>query len=491
MILKINTIDYTTQISVNGFRYEENITSKVDILNMRYIKTASKTYVPAVGDEVELYDEGVQVFGGEIIQVSCSVVADLPAYDIQVKDWVHTLDRRLVADSYQAQDLAQTVKDILASYAPDISEGTIDTTGIVIEDIVFNYARPSDAIRTIAEYAGFDWWITPAKELYFMARGANGAPFDVTTTNVKDLTLMKNDKQLKNVIYVMGGDYVGASITDTLSKGDGTRVRFPIPYVYDSAPVVKVNAVTQTVGVEGLHTTGYDCYWNRNEKIISFATAPADPYEIEITGDPLLPLLVKMTAPDLTKGVYEFKIVDRSIKTKDAVRRRARAELDAYASTIAEAQFTTDTAGLRAGQRITVTNDVLGVTAEKYVIQQIIATRHHTGTLKYTVRLANTKAFEIIEFMRMLLEMGDKTVGGLGDSTALLDTIMTLSEQVIANEVYSFNRDRHTVAEQVTLGEDIKMRTNYVNTWVWGLYEPTSIDDIKRTPLWSKGAVWA
>ena len=490
MQVKINNIDYTSQIERRGFRFEENITSKVNTLNMQYKLLGSKSYVPKVGDTVESYDGTTKVFAGQIIQVVARVEADVPVYDIQCKDWVNLLDRRLVADSYQAQDLAQTVKDILADYASDITEGDIETTGIVIDDLVFNYARVSDAIRTIAEYAGYDWWVTTDKKLNFKVRGSNSAPFDADAENITSLMLTKNDKQLRNVIYVMGGDYVANSTTDTLSQGDGTRLRFTMPYVYDSAPVIKVDGTTKTVGVEGLHTTGYDCYWNRNEKIVYFPTAPADGAVIEVTGDPLLPLLVKMKSTNQDKGAYEYKVVDKSLKTKDAVRRRAKAELDAYADTIAEATFTTTRSGLRAGQRIYVYNTELGISGEKYIIQQVVATPNTKDNFTYMVKLANVKAFEIIEFMRMLLEIGDRAIGGLGDSTAILDTIMTFAEQVKLNEVLTLNASRHTLAEGTTLTEDIKMRLNYQNTWVYGEYAPTSIDDPKRVPMWDKGALW-
>jgi len=493
MIIKINGTDRTQEIDRESFSLEWNVSSKVDVARFRYNKTAGKSYSPSVTDVVEVYKDGVMIWAGQITEHRASVVGDVGVYEIVAKSWEHLLDKKLVADNYQNQDIAQTVRDILSGI-PDISEGNIVDTNIILSGVSFNYVKPSDAIRSLAEYAGFDWWINPDKTLDFVPRGDNRAPFDCRTDDADTIisfSLLKNDSQLRNVIYVIGSDYVGNTTTDTLSRGDGQRKRFTLPYVYDTKPTVKLNGVTQTVGVEGLDDpTQFDCLWNRNEKIIVFPTAPADGATIEVTGDPLLPLLVKMKAPDTSKGEFEHRIIDRSLKTKDAVRRRARAEIDAYSQTITEATFSTYRDGLKAGQKIYVYSSALGISAEKYIIQQVRMTPHGQRW-RYDVKLANVKAFEIIELMRLLLLQDERVIGGLGDASETVDTIMTFYEQIQTSEQWRVNRGRRHLNDTVSMSQVVKVRKNYNRQWVWGDYTPTGIDDPKRVPMWDRGATWA
>ena len=474
MIVKINGVDRTAEIEKSSFVIEWNVSSKIDIARFTYIMTGDKTYTPKVADTVDITKDGVLIWAGQITGHRAGIVGGKGSYKITAKSWEYLLDKKLVAQNYQNQDISQTVRDILSGVS-DISEGNIIDTGIVLAGVSFDYVNPSDAIRSLAEYAGYDWWINPDKTLDFVPRGTNTAPFDVNTNNAEDiidLSLLKDDSQLRNVVYIIGGDYVGNTTTDTLAKGDTQRKRFTLPYVYDKTPVVKLNGVTKTVGVEGLDDpTAFDCLWNRNEKIVAWNTPPASGDVIEVTGEPLLPLIVKMKSSDTSKGEFEHKIVDRTLKTKDAVRRRARAELDAYAKTITEGTFSTYKDGLKAGQKIFVYANELGITGEKYIVQQVKMTTHG-NKYRYDIKLANVKAFEIIELMRFLLLKEERVVGGLGDASQTVDTIMIL-------------------AEQVNVSATEKVRLGYDHTWVWGDYVPTSIDDVKRTPVWGGGATWA
>ena len=107
--------------------------------------------------------------------------------------------------------------------------------------------------------------------------------------------------------------------------------------------------VVKTVGIEFLDAEGlFDCYWNSNEKVISFPTPPVSG-DIDTTGNPLIPLFVKVKAPNNTDGEFEFKIIDKTLKTEDAVRQRAEVEIETYAKATDTANFITTKKGLEAG----------------------------------------------------------------------------------------------------------------------------------------------
>ena len=503
--------DITEQVRPESFRREQNITSKLDTCRFVYRKYGGRTYVPAVADEIEITKDGGTEFAGKIVDIVSRVEGkDILIFEISCADWTYLADQKLYVNSHEGE----TAKDIVDAIVANLSTLGITGTnveasaaGFDIEFLQFDYARTSDALRQVAELIGYDWYIDYDKDLHFFPKGAASAPFGLTDTGGKyiyrSLTLRDSDKQLKNTIYIVGADYVGASTTDKIGTGDNVQKRFNLPYKYDAKPTITVAGVGKTVGIDFIDDPmSFDCLWNFSEKVINFTTAPASG-AIEATGLPLIPLLLKLTAPGsvAAKGVYEFKIVDKTLKTQDAVRKRAQAELDAYAESITEAEFDTIESGLVAGQRLTVESAIRGIASTDYLIQQISTTMRTHDTFVHHVKLANVKAYEIVEFLRQLLLIGEKTLGVIRDSASILNLILSLGDStdiVQATEV--LDTSGSTLGEKadlesidITTPSDVLLNAgiNDPATWVWGAYAPVNDADRNRPPKWDRGALWA
>ena len=97
---------------------------------------------------------------------------------------------------------------------------------------------------------------------------------------------------------------------------------------------------------------------------------------------------------------------------------------------------------------------------------------NHLNEFKYHVKLSNVKAYEIIEFMRMLLRKGEKEFGTIRNPTSILNTIISLFESFEISQ------------------EELKIKNNFEYTWVWGEYTPIDMDDPVRAPAWNSGVVW-
>ena len=472
--VKINNVEIPVQ--KKSFSISKNITSKVDTCSFIYLKTGDRTYVPKVFDDVEVFDDAEKVFAGVITEFDDSVQgSDLLTYRVLCTDYTFLFDRKLVAETYENETVSDIIEDIVANFTDGFTTNNVENLSTNIEFIQFDYTRPSDALRDIADSVGYDWYVDYDKDIYFFPRGSRLAPFNVTDdTNYewKSLKLKKSGKQMKNVIYIIGSDYVGDEIEDKVGEGDGKQKRFNLPYRYDKQPTVKLGGVSKTVGIEFLSDSGsFDCYWNSNEKVISFPTAPASG-DVDIKGKPLIPLFVKVKAPNNVDGEFEFKIIDKTLKTEEAVRARAKVEIDTYAKAVDSANFITQQKGLEVGQKIKVDSTIRGIDNEKYIIQTITLTVNNYNKFKYNVKLSNVKAYEIIEFMRMLLRKGEKEFGIVRNPTSILNTITTLFD--------SFNVST----------EELKVRNNFEYTWVWGAYTTTSINDTVRSPSWNCGTTW-
>lgn len=155
----------------------------------------------------------------------------------------------------------------------------------------------------------------------------------------------------------------------------------------------------------------YDVLYSFQEKIITFATAPDAVDLIEWTGDPYYPVFVlyKENSSISLYGEYQFKIVDKSIKSREGARQRALQEVLAWAEQVSEATFVTYSDGLRAGQTINIQSDIRGLD-ENYVIQSISAYARGSGSLAYQIKCVTTKTLGILYWLQKQIMKDDRDV---------------------------------------------------------------------------------
>lgn len=112
----VNGIERTSLIEWHTIELNENLTDEVDTLRFTYLKTASRSFIPGVLDEVTFFQGGVKIFGGNIVDINESVLQDSIMYSVTVKDYAHIMDRYLVVDSYTNQPAINIICDILNRY---------------------------------------------------------------------------------------------------------------------------------------------------------------------------------------------------------------------------------------------------------------------------------------------------------------------------------------------------------------------------------------
>jgi hypothetical protein len=160
-----------------------------------------------------------------------------------------------------------------------------------------------------------------------------------------------------------------------------------------------------------IETVDYDVLYSFQEKIITFEVAPSGGATIEWTGDPFFPIFVLYKENNSISdfGEYQYKIIDKSIKTQEGARQRALQEVLSWSEQINEAQFKTYTSGLRAGQTINIQSDIRGLD-EDYIIQRIIARGRSGGSLEYTVRCVTTRTFGILYWLQQQIMKDDREI---------------------------------------------------------------------------------
>ena len=107
----------TSVVLWETLNWESALTYQVDTLSFSVQKFGTRTFAPAVLDEVTLYDGGVKVYGGHIVNINQRVdSADRLIYDISVKDYTHKMDMLLVQETYTSVPAINIICDILNKY---------------------------------------------------------------------------------------------------------------------------------------------------------------------------------------------------------------------------------------------------------------------------------------------------------------------------------------------------------------------------------------
>lgn len=376
-------------------------------------------FTPVLNAEILITLNGARIFGGSVLALETSV--DTPPtvnYDVECVDFSYQLDRKLATERYEGFTAGAIIADLVTTYAPTYTVTGVDAE-VDIGSIAFNRLTLSECLDKLAKLTNYLWYVDYYKNIYFFSRESDPAPFNITDASgnyiISSLRIKSDLSQLRNKVMVQGAEQPADTARTTLHAGDGEKTEFPTNFKFDELPTVLVDGVAQTVGVEYLDTTGFDCYWSRQEKYVRFdptAIPPApttpDTTNVAITGYPLVPVVAEV--PDnesiVEFGEFEHFVKETTLTTQDETISRGIAELEAYAMELTEATFDTYTVGLRTGQLINITSTLHGVAAD-YVVQSVSFRPYPNGSELdgvWSVSLASAAALTLVEALRSLLK---------------------------------------------------------------------------------------
>lgn len=489
LLVKINSVDKTDQINWRSFSKSEVLTNQVDTLEFDVKNYGSKTYAPALLDTVEVWDDATKIFGGSVVNIDEEIKGRKFSRKVKCKDWTHIFDRKVVVKTYEDMTVNAIIADLVSNFCSGFTVVNVACT-LTVDFIAFNYEQPSKCLQQLAELFNYDWYIDYDKDVHFFSKETNLAPIDLDDTSGKfifdSLKLNRKADQMRNTIYVRGGEYKGDSYFEE-QQADGDRAIFTFGYKYANV-VVKVDSVTQTLGIDFIDDpASYDCLYNFNEKAVKFRSdnKPTAGQVVRIDGTPYIPVIVKVqdNAAIAQYGVYEFKIIDASIDSKEGARQRAKAELYAYADKISEGSFRTYESGLKVGQKIHLISSVWGYD-EWFIINRITSRvrKPDTGEMEHTCSLVTTRTMGMIDILQKLLTLENKKIEIKKDE--VLDKIEEIQEEIsISEQVTKYSNIN--ITETISISENVR-RDPWgagVVTIVLGPYTPTGDSDPKR-PLW-------
>jgi hypothetical protein len=369
----------------------------------------------ALGEDVYVKDgSAALVWGGTVESIAETDITEgsltYRAATYQCTDFDQLARRKIVAAVYEGDTLATIAADLVTNYlaAEGVTPGTIET-GPVITKAVFNYRTVADALDELAQLTGFSWWIDHSRALHFRSRAAIVSPWAITAGNkpYRGLSIKRSRYQYRNAQYVRAGTDLAASAAEVL-VGDGTRRTFNVSLPVGAVPTIEVNTgsgyVAKTVGANGV-ASGVQYYYNIGRTEITQSTSEtvlASTHLLRVTYEGQLPIIVRSddaaeqatraAAEGFGSGIYEAIDDQPEIDDGDLALDHAAALLRRYGSPPVTITFETDTAGLDAGQLLTITLADHGID-DTFLIESISIRARENSDLVYTVSAISTDAY--------------------------------------------------------------------------------------------------
>jgi len=487
IIVTVGGTDRTNYIAWPSFTKEDVLNSQVDTCTFETKKYGVKTWKPVVGDEIQVMDDTTKIFAGVVIQVEEAIEGRLIGYQVSCKDWSQYLDRSLVVERYENLTVNQIIADINTNYLSGFTVVNVNCS-ITVKSIAFNRLPVSKCLQLLAEQVNYSWYVDYNKDIHFFSKNSESAPFSLSDTAgnylFSSLRIKDDLSQLRNRIFVRGGEIKGSSRSENFT-GDTVKKTFALANKFSNVPTVTVGGVVKTVGIDYLdQDASFDCLWNFNEKYIRFVNAPASS-AIVVTGTPLIPLIVQLQdEASIAKygGIYEFSVIDKTIKTTEEARQYAISQLEAYANKISEGSFETYESGLRSGQIITVQSDIRGI-SDSFLIQRVTLNMRTPTEGLWSVELATLRTMGIIEFLQNLL-LDQNAQITIAENEVLEKSYLDSQTVGVTEEITRITPYQDNQTVQVT--EDIQkdpLGAGVSPDWVLAPYVPTGHTDTKREGL--------
>ncbi|MGI5840155.1 MAG: hypothetical protein ACOX8W_10920 [bacterium] len=307
-------------------------------------------------------------------------------------DWHYLADKRIAAKAYEDTPAGDIVKDLIDTYLA--AEGITYTAesiqnGPVITEAVFNYVPVSRTLESLAEKAGFIWYIEIDKVLHFVDKATYAAPWAATASDMIRGTISyeRSSPQYRNRQYIRGGRDITDPQTET-KVGDGESRAFVVGYPIAKVPTVEVSIsggayAVQTVGIRGLEENK-NWYWNKGSNTVNQDDAgtvltASDKVRITYQGEFDVIILSQnndaITARQAIEGggsgIVEDVFDDMNISSREAGFEIAAQKLSKYSVEGSRFRFRTTRPGLAPGQLLSITHAGYGLSTEEMLIEQV------------------------------------------------------------------------------------------------------------------------
>jgi prophage tail gpP-like protein len=403
-----------------------------------------------LNDDIKIYiDEGegnYLLFGGVLENIDFGGEGTKEDLEISGRDYSAIMQDRLIQPiAYRDTEISQIVIDIMHNNVPEISTDNVKTTDTNIDRITFNHLNVFDAIKSLAETAGFYFFVSPNKELYFEQRGLNPSEETLDNTNIIEGSFRNNDHDIYNSVWVYGRRILTGYKDNFI--GNGTGSVFTLTDKPHNTNVTINGSQIQPGGIEGMDNPQYDdikYLVDFDKKQIIFTSGisagnniPPNNGSIIITYDRGTPIL-KYRQDNTSIQNYGLKtklIVDKNIQSFEEASQKANTFLTENKDPIIEGNLKLNKiVNLNPGEGVTVNLPNFGINNQEYTIiessyqfspsstyqEDILSVRLNKKVDKFedTIKeiILNQKALETSELQGYLTNF-QSSIGSIGVQT--------------------------------------------------------------------------
>lgn len=384
--ITIGGVDYTQYVEMQSVKIDSNIAVNSDTLGMTINIPNQILPRPKGGQEIIVYNGSVREFGGVLVLPKESALTPTTmSYEVQARDYLYYLDKRLVTNSYTNTTAGNIVINIIQNYTTGFTTNHVLGTdnSFLIPFIKFDHLSPSACLQKLADAVGLNWWVDYNKDVHFASSTTIASPLpnntllvDTDLQNYGDLVLEEDVSQVRNQVYIMGHKVAAAYTVTEKQPTDGNQTSFNLNYEPMngiSSMVVSVGATNYTPkldltnGTAKNTTNDGNAYVHIKNQTVRFNAAPAagvlsvtyrPKYEmVNLYNDPNAMTVMKQR--DTIDGVYEYMINDRQLSGDDTslADARGRIELTKYANPHYSGEFYSYTKGWGTGQYFYLTSN--------------------------------------------------------------------------------------------------------------------------------------
>ena len=340
-----DAFDVQVKKSIGTFNASSNFTATLDN------NAGKNANIYNIGDEVKIYaDKDVNppttnIFTGIFENQRFSSRALKQETILQGRDYTARLMDRTVEPSVYTNLLAGSiVKVIIQNYTDDITTTNINNSTTTIQRIAFNHTPVFDAIKDLAELAGFTFYIDNDKDLHFEEKSTSSSGKTFNKTNTIRANFKERRDTVFNEVWVYGDRYLD-SFKEEFSAGSplGGSV-FTLEFNPHNTIVDVGSPITQAIRQKGAILNMFDVPISGTDYSVSFFdkeivflsgtdlgydSIPASGAFVTVDYQRSLPIV--KVGRDLTSinayGKRIKRIVDKEIKDPDTAQTRMQHEL--------------------------------------------------------------------------------------------------------------------------------------------------------------------
>lgn len=174
-----------------------------------------------VGNEIVVTASGGKLFTGILEKKVYSGEETTQTLSLSGRDYSARLqDLTVEPIVFSNQEISDIVLNIMGNNGvQDITTNNVNTTGVTLKRIGFNQTPIFDALKQLADLAGFIFYVDVDKDLHF--EKAQNIPSGVTldNTNLIEVDYDKSREGMANKVWVYGDRYLAEAPTEVIKFG--------------------------------------------------------------------------------------------------------------------------------------------------------------------------------------------------------------------------------------------------------------------------------